>query len=140
MCCWQHQSVIDECNDLFDENGEAIFYKVVIVRNNTLESAVIYYRWRVGINEAKMYVSEYRINSPQGFHVYVTKQDAETYLEVIKRVEEYASCCIIEVVCKKEHMITAGYSAWLYHKSSKESVFSQVTLTQQEWDEIIESK
>ncbi|MEK0337225.1 MAG: hypothetical protein QQN41_07315 [Nitrosopumilus sp.] len=150
MCCHKNQDVIDECNKLFDENGEAIFYKVVTTRTYhddqiIVESIYGKYDWKPGSNEAVIKSNkEYDvkgIRNPKGFHVCITKKDAMKLLHFYElffsSIMVKKNFCMIEVVCKKEHLMKAGYSS-IYGSDDKQAVFSQVIITQQEWDKHVE--
>lgn len=139
MCCYEDQNVIDECKAMFDENGEAVFYKVVRMRvlstPRGIESLNGNHIWESGINEAIREGVKYNSSNPVGFHVCLTKKDAEN----IDAYYRYTTTKIIKVVCKKEHLITAGYAIADFTCVGKQAVFSQATITQQEWDENVES-
>ncbi|MEK0338557.1 MAG: hypothetical protein QQN41_14100, partial [Nitrosopumilus sp.] len=146
MCCHENQDVIDECNDLFDENGEAIFYKIVrfyisrhMAHNEiSVESMIGRYVWKPGVHEAIRESEKYDVDKPQGFHVFLTKKESNVQLGVHLK-HAYGNIHIIKVVCKKEHLITAGYNSFYYTGGEPQAVFSQVTIIQEEWDECIKS-
>lgn len=141
MCCYKHPHVIDECNALFDENGEATFYKVVKINpsTNPLDVAISIFgdhKWKPGINKTTMSPAQkYNPVYPRGFHVYLTKIEAE-WFEATTRL--FNKSVIIEVVCNKKHLITAGYATADFTCVGKQAVYSHITITQQEWDEKIE--
>lgn len=142
MCCYEKRNVINECNALFDENGIATFYKVVMICRNRVKvkSIIGCYEWKRGINQIVRDYIEYDVNSPEGLHVYLTKQDAimlQHSYEILSSARENMYI-ILKVVCKKEHLIVAGCDSIYYDDVAKQAVFSQVIITQQEWDKHVE--
>lgn len=101
MCCYPHEAVFDRVMKKF-KNGKAIMWKVMYFEKlpkphvTSLRQTPIREGWQPRIN-----VERYNEYSPEGYHVYLTRQMARKDIHLEPR----------PVIVRKRDFITAGFSS-----------------------------
>lgn len=138
MCCHYHEQTEREIRAILDRDGEITLYKHLTVYmqkgNIKVESTSNSFFWVPGVNKAICWAPGVnKAICPQGIHVYTQDKSLSTYA-ALKTIRIQ-----VKVTCKKEHLIIAG-AAHIDgdHLFSQQAVFTQVTITQKEWDNAVQ--
>lgn len=117
------------------EEGQITAWKVVQVINDEPISLLFsFYEWKPGTNNAKN-TRKLKVEVDQPYiHVFVDKKDAEEEREFSYDqggwIRGTDNLQIMEVTCRKEHFIEAGYDLG----NGKTAMFKQVELSREEYD------
>lgn len=152
MCCYKDDNIEQRVKDKATYGPITCFKVLDLIRHgDTRDKAKIcsvsfdvdpVYIWKIGVNKAKFDgVTEtpfvYNVHNPRGIHVFLTRKYAENFLNniAIACPQPHIKHILLPVTCNVNDLIIAGFSSYLCVKGSKEeAVFTQVTVTQKEWD------
>lgn len=117
------------------------FWKVLRITDNELHSQYYTHKWEIGLNEA-VHQNTSRIGPPSDKKT--TRQDcidSKGNLGIHVYLYKYVAASIIEEKqwSERKHIIVPvwGYKNDFVHADSVAGLFTQVTLTQKDWDEYV---